>query len=238
MSLRLDRPGRTLRFDPRAPPAADDVVALTWAWPEHVDGTAAAAAAGARPTVVAPSAVLQWIAARGDVDGGAAQLQVDGMHIEQEPYAPIPWATPSEAVFKAASALRRPDRALRRLALRRGRPSAPPVVTRVTFPDGEQLVHLNLSLHAGTEAPWADALSGRWGGARWLIVGVDHGHDDAVLRHLPAFQARHIILTDLLSETRRALGLPTRLLTPLRDRAVAQGLDAYVLVSGAALRFE
>ena len=100
------------------------------------------------------------------------------------------------------------------------------------------LLHLNLSLHADTPDPWIDDVCARFGAPEWLVVGIDHGHGDAVLERLPRFSARYVILTDLLAETRRELGLPVELLTPVGDRAKARGLDTYIFVSGAGLRFE
>jgi hypothetical protein len=237
-ALRLERPGRTLRFDPLVPPRPDDIVALSWNWPEHLEGTARAVEAGERPTVLAHEHTLAWLSERGPIDGLLAPVEVDGLRLEQLPYTPIPWATPTEALHKAASALRRPDRAVRRLLRKRGLPDVAPVITHVRFPDGAGLLHLNLSLHRDTPAAWLDEVVARFGSPEWLIVGVDHGHGDAVLELLPRLGARFVILTDLLAETRRELGLPVELLTPLGDRATARGLDAYIFVSGAGLRFE
>ena len=45
-------------------------------------------------------------------------------------------------------------------------------------------------------------------------------------------------MTDFLSDLRRNLGLPTELLTPVRDSMLARGLAADVFVSGAGLRYE
>lgn len=237
-SLRLERPGRTLRFDPLDAPSADDIVALSWNWPEHLEGTARAAEAGENPTVLAHENTLAWLSARGPITGHAAAVEVDGLGLEQLAYTPIPGATPVEALHKAASALRRPDRAVKRLLRKRRLPDVAPVITHVRFPDGAGLLHLNLSLHRDTSADWLDEVVARFGGPEWLIVGVDHGHGDAVLELLPRFQARYVILTDLLAETRRELGLPVELLTPIGDRATARGLNAYIFVSGAGLRFE
>ena len=68
----------------------------------------------------------------------------------------------------------------------------------------------------------------------WLLVL----EDDAVLRHLPRFSPKRVMFTDLISETRRSLGLPTALLTPVCDEAIAQGMDAHLFVGGAGMRFE
>ncbi len=237
-SLRLERRGRTLRFDPIAPPAPDDIVVLSWNWPEHLAATRDAVRAGTAPTVVAHEATLAWLATQGAVSGQPAPFAVDGVEIEQLAYTPIPWATPREAVHKIASAARRPDRALRRLVQKRGLPEAAPLITQLRFADGARLLHLNLSLHAHTSAAWLDEAVARFGGPEWLVVGVDHGHSDAVLDKVGRFGARHVLFTDLLAETRRSLGLPTELLTPVGDRALARGIEATIFVSGAGLRYE
>jgi hypothetical protein len=117
-------------------------------------------------------------------------------------------------------------------------PEAAPSVTRLSFPDGSQLVHAALSLHSGTPEDWLERLVVDWGQPEWLVLGVDHGHGEAVLHRVGRFGAKHVLVTDLLSETRRKLGFPTELLTPIRDHAVASGVPADVFVSGAGLRYE
>lgn len=238
LSLRLDRRGRAVRFDPQVPPEASDIVVLTGTWPEHLEATRDAVRAGTRPTVVAPAPVIEWLGTQGELDGHSDTATLDGVQIAQRPYTPIPRTTPREAVFKAKSALRRPDRAARRLLQRAGLPTAAPVVTHLTFPDGSRLLHAALCLHEGTPAAWLDQLVADWGGPEWLVLGIDYGHAEAVLARVERLGARHVLFTDLLSEMRRRLGFPTELLTPARDRAVAAGMLADVFVSGAGLRYE
>ena len=60
-SLRVERRGRRVRFDPVESPDSDDIVVLTRCWPEHLDATAKAVQAGTRPTVVAAAAVIDWL---------------------------------------------------------------------------------------------------------------------------------------------------------------------------------
>ena len=69
LSLRMERKGRTIRFNPMHPPESTDIVILTGTWPEHLDATAAAVSAGNRPTVIAPQAVLDWLTTRGELSG-------------------------------------------------------------------------------------------------------------------------------------------------------------------------
>lgn len=240
LSLRLERLGATVRFDPSGPIGDGDVVVLTWTWPEHLQATAAALAQGRRPVVVAPAPVRDWLRSRGApaellLEGPA---RVDGLRVEQWPYTPIPWVTPPEAIHKLRSAALRPDRAARRLLVRAGLPRSQPQVTRIDLPDGEHLVHLNLALHGGTDPAWLAEQSARHTGARWLLLGCDFQEDEAVFAQVARFQARHVLLVDLLGDVRRGLGLPTGLLTLLCDRLRQSGVDAYVLASRVSYRFE
>lgn len=242
-SVRVEWPGRTVRFDPLAAPQgpgveAGDLIICTWNWPEHLDAVAAAVRAGDRPTVLGEPEVLAWLAGQGPIDAHRAPVTLDGLSIETRTYTPIPYATPSEAVHKVRSALLRPDRAAGRLLKKARMPRVEPIIVQLTFPTGERLLHLNLSLHSRTPAPWLDDVSERFKGAHTVIVGVDHGEDHAVLERLERFEPGRVLFTDLISETRRALGLPTSLLTPVCDDAIAQGVDGYLFVSGAGMRFE
>ncbi len=238
LSLRLDRRGRCVRVDPKSPPAADDIVILTGSWPEQLDATRAAVRAGTCPTVVAQQAVLDWLREEGAIHGHILTAHLDGMSIELRPFVPIPYATPIEALYKVQSAVVRPDRAVRRLVKRRSYPRCGPVAFRIQFADGASFFYAGLALHSGTPPEWISNVREDWGTPEWLVAGVDHGHGPDVVRHVTNFGARHIVFVDLLSELRSRLGLPTELLTPVRDAAVAQGLPADVFAAGAGLRYE
>lgn len=237
-SVRVERRGRLVRFDPVEPPAADDIVVITRAWPEHLDATVQAIEAGVRPTVVAEPEVLSWLARRGDLDGHRAPVTLDGVSIETLAYTPIPYAEGAEALRKVRSALVRPGRAVRRLARRARLPKAEPVVVQLTLPDGGRLLHLNLSLHGGTPETWLSEAAARFGGADWIMAGIDHGHDDEMLQRIQRFGEGRVMFTDLLHDSRQAVGLPINLLTPACDRAITQGVDAHLFVGGAGMRFE
>lgn len=240
MSLRLDRRGRCVRVNPKAAPDPADILILTGVWPEHLDGAKAAVAEGRRPTVLAPEPVLEWLAKSGELspDSHPQRLEVDGISIERRSFVPIPYSTPREALYKLQSAVLRPDRAALRLLRRRGYPKADSSVFQLTLRGGARVAYLGLALHDGTPADWLEQVVADWGQSEWLMVGVDYGHGDSVLGHVGRFGARHILFTDLLCELRESLGLPTELLTPFRDHAVTQGLEADVFVSGAGLRYE
>lgn len=240
LSLRVRCAGRTLRFDPRYPPTDDDLVVLTWAWPEHLHATAAAFAAGACPHVLAPQPVLDWLVSQGAPADKlhSESLTVDGIGLRLQSYTPIPWASSDEALRKARSAITRPDRALRRLALKRGLPASQPQIVLVDLPDGGRLAHLNLSLHQNTPQDWLATLLPQLRGVDWVLLGADYGEQAAIERLLPTLDVGRIMLVDLLSQVRVALGMPTELLTPLCDRLRDQGIDAYVFPSNVSLRFE
>ena len=237
-SLCVQRRGRRVLVDPMGAPEADDIVIITRTWPEHLDATAAAISAGVRPTVVAEPEVLSWLSRRGELEAHRAPLNVDGLSIETLAYTPIPYAAGSEAFRKVRSAMLRPDRAARRLARLARAPKAEPVIVHITLPDGGRLLHLNLSLHSGTPAAWLDDAAARFGGADWIIVGIDHEEDDAVLAKVSRFGEGRVLFTDLINDGRQKVGMPVNLLTPACDRAITQGIDAHLFVGGAGVRFE
>ncbi len=234
--VRLERPGRHFRINPVQPLLADEIAVITWQWPEHLQATAEAVRAGMRPTVVAPEAVLAWLESQGQIVRGESLL--DGVSVALIPYEPIPPMTPIEALYKAKAAAGSPRRAISRLRQRRGLPQCAPQVVVFTFEDGEKLVHLNLALHSGTPDAWLSTHHEQISGAEWLLVGMDHGEEDAALSRVGALSPRRVLFTDLISETRRWLGMPTTILTPTVDLAVTQGIDAYPFVSQASFRFE
>lgn len=237
-SLKLERPGRRLRVDPIAPLEADDILVLTGCWPEQLDAAAALVRSGARPTVVAAPEVLAYLGGLGPLQAFPGPVSVDGLAIELEPYTPIPWLSAAEAPGKLLSAAVRPDRALLRLGRRARLPRAAPRAFQLTLPDGGRLVFLGTALHSGTPVDWFDKIRARWQGPQWLVAGVDLGEEAAAAALIPQMGAEQVILTDLVSEVRRAMGLKIGLLTPLSDTLVERGLAAQVLVSGAGLRYE
>lgn len=237
-SIRGDRAGRPLRFDPATPPAPQDIVVLTGCSAEALFAVRAAVAAGARPTVVADAAVLAWLALAGAVDGHPGPTSIDGLSIDVlsvDVAPPTPWA---ELPWRVVGAARGPVAAAARVWRGARAPVAPARVVGVVHGDGPRLVHLGLSLHGGVSDAWVAAAAARFGGADPLVAGVLPGEGGALLRHLPAFGARKVLLTDLVADNRAARGLGTPLLTPTCDAAVAAGHEAYLFVSGAGIRLE
>ena len=211
---------------------------LTWHETERVQGVVEAVKAGRSPTVMAHGHVLTWLERFGPVDGRALGSAIDGLKIEAVAYAPVPYATPTEGFRKMRSALGNPVRAARRLKQRAALPSSSPLVYEVTFPGGERLLHLNCALHLGTEAAWLDEHGRRFSNADWTVVGVDFDEADAMRERIGTFDPQVLLVTDLVGDVRRRLGLPTQLLTPTVDALIDDGFDAHVFVSEASFRFE
>jgi hypothetical protein len=233
-ALIFERPGRFVRVDPIGAIARDDIVVLTGAWPEQVEATAAAVRAGLRPTVIAAPELLAYLGGIGALDGFPGPVSLDGLAVELaeavEPRAGV--------ATRAAAAALAPGRALLRLGRGARLPRSVPRCFRLTLPDGGALVYLNTALTAEAPAAWVDAMVARWGGAEWLLVGMEPEQEAAIEQLVPRFGAKHVILTDLVSEIRRGLRLPVGLLTPAADRLVSRGVPAQVFVSGAGLRYE
>ncbi len=235
-SIRVERAGRWFRFDPYQVPEADHQSILTWNECERAEGLLTAVSKALTPRVVAHPEVLGWLQSLGPVQPGGDE--VDGVRIEMLEYEPVPYATPIEFARKTKAALLSPGMAARRLYKRAGLPKVPPVIVQLTFPDGRRLLHLNCSLHQWTPADWLDEVVARFGGADWVLAGVDYQEEQAVFERIQAFGGKQVLLIDLLNDTRAAIGLPTGILTPTVDRLKSIGLDAYALVEGASFRVE
>ena len=111
-------------------------------------------------------------------------------------------------------------------------------VVQLTLPDGGRLLHLDLSLHHEASEQWVQDAQERFRGADWLICGVEYGQDEAVLTHLKGFEAKLVLLTDLVNEQRESQGLPTNLLTPTVDALIEQGVAAHPFPPKSSFRFE
>lgn len=237
-SLRVERRGQWFRFDPLAPPEADEVCVLTWTEWERAKGLLDAIAAGRKPTVVATPAIRTWLLGKGEVDDRSLGGKIDGVLVEAMEYQPIPYATPPEAVRKAKAAVMNPLMAVQRLRRRMDQPTALPVIVQLSFPDGGRLLHLNCALHNDTDAEWLKRVQGRFQGPDWLIVGMDYEHEQAALEGIPGFGAKTVLVTDLVNDVRRAIGLPCGILSLAVDALKAQGIDAHPFVREAGFRFE
>lgn len=238
-AIRVEWPGATIRFDPFEGVEAADRCILTWHECERAEGIVRAIRGGAEPHVVATPDLRMWLHTLGEVHdqspGGKLDKQV---LVEALEYEPIPYATPTEFVRKAKAGLSNPLVAARRLRRRFGLPEARPIVVRLTFPDGATLLHLNCSLHEDTDAEWLARATQRFGGADWVICGVDYEAHDAVPELVGRFEPKALLMTDLVNDTRAELGLPTRILTPLVDALKDRGLNAEAFVEGASYRYE
>lgn len=251
-SIRVERDGRWLRFDPIAADqtwvalgdmpyasalTADQIVVLTFPEHERLVATAHAVRDGLNPTVVASEGILEWLSGFGALTGHTAPLELDGLRFETLEFEPIPYAEGTEIAWKAWSALSRPGPSLSRLKNRLRLPRCAPSVFSLTL-GGRRLVHLNMALHNNTSEAWMEQAISRFGGADWLLTGVDYGHERGFMERVARLGARQVLVTDLVSDVRRDMGMPTTVLTLLVDELREQGLDAYVFASRSSFRFE
>ncbi len=240
--LRVERKGRWIRVDPASAPEPGEVVVLTSMAPSRASGTVAAIRSGARPTVVSDPTVLAQLRAVGDLDAVEAPAEVDGVGITLHAYTPpSPSRVPAPARLRASIAGGDPVGTLKRAAARLRDPApvaAAPHIVELRFEDGARLLHLDLALHVGTPGDWLDDALARFGNPEWLVVGQPWHEADAVARLAPRFGAKRVLVTELINAERRAAGLPTELVTPLRDRLVAAGVEAHVFATQTSYRFE
>lgn len=237
-ALRLERKGSFFHVDPVEPPEAGDTVILTASTPYRARGTVEALAAGRRLTVVAARPVLDWLATYGTLDPIAAPATLDGVGIEAMAFVPPRAARPLGHFLRASVIGTRTGPSLRRIADSTRFPNTEPQAYQLTLEDGARLVHLDHALHRDTDPAWLDAAIARFGAPEWLLVGVPWGEADAVVAMAPRFAARRILVTELQKDERREAGLPTELVTPVRDRLHAAGIEAHVFATQASYRFE
>lgn len=212
---------------------------LTGPSPARLRGTVDALKKGRKLTVVAPDPIFDFLGKQGAVTGGSGPRQVDDVKIDGLLYAPAPGNAGALGQFLQASvAAARPRATLRRLAESARIPNAEPWIVEITFPDGARLLHLDLALHKETDPAWVDRAIARFGGPEWLIVGVPWGDGESVVSLAPRFAARRILVAELQNTERREAGLPTELVTPVRDRLLAAGIEAHVFATQASYRFE
>lgn len=238
--VQIERKGRFFRIDPSDTPTADEVVVLTSAAPHRARATVGALQAGAKLTVVAARPVLDWLGGIGTIEGSTFPATVDGVTIEAMGYAAPKQARPLSHFLRASVAGARPGGTLRRLAeqVQVRFPTVEPQILQLTFEDGARLLHLDLALHGETDAAWIDGAVQRFGAPEWLVVGFAWGEGAAVVRHAGRFGAKRILVAELQNAERREQGLPTELVTPVRDQLFGAGLEAHVFATQASYRFE
>jgi hypothetical protein len=205
--LALSHAGARLLIDPQSAP--DGPTVLTWTETERVAGVRARAPS----ELAAAQTVLDWLSRPGTALG-AEPVRFAGWTIVALPFAPIPYATPREAVRKALSAVRSPLRALERLRHLARRPHTPPLVLSLTR-EGRTIALLGQALHRYTSRRDLDRLVQRFHGADVLIAGTDYDDEKATGRHCGAFNAKTVVIADLTGPVRRMLQLPTRPLTTM-----------------------
>ena len=82
------------------------------------------------------------------------------------------------------------------------------------------------------------------GSINWMITGIDYNQTETFIQNLSFFNSPLILVTDLLSDSRKSLGLPTQWLTPVVDRLLdifqtrQSEQQAFVFAPHASFRFD
>ena len=232
-----------IHFDPASSLNDGDIVILLWVWPERLVETAQAISAGKKLIVIASQEIIDWLQNFGSFDGYADHFHEQNLSIKLTPYEGFPSWTWPEGIERIRTAISHPLRVFKRLLRKHSMPNSMPRVAEVTFPSGVTLVHLNLSLHRLQQKSWLQSYSQKCGEIDWLIAGIDQNQDDAFVENLSFFQTDLILVTDLLSGSRKEVGLKTQWLTPIVDNlldifeASSSSKKAYVFAPFASFRF-
>lgn len=238
--LRVERRGRWVVIDPSESPDPASIVVLTSAAPHRARAVVQALREGVRLTIVASRDVLAWAVTLGNVDGHEDRATIDGVEIVLHPAVTPTEDRPQSAFSRAAAGFARVRAGgpIRSGSVVESFPDLGSSIVQLTFPDASRLLHLGVALHGGTPTEWVADAAGRFGGSDWLVVGQAWGQGEAVSRQLGAFGAKRVLVAELVNAARRELGLPTELVTPLRDRLVANGMEAHVFATQTSFRFE
>lgn len=234
--IRVERKGRFFSFEPQE--AFHEVGLLLGGEEERLRGLYATARNGGGE-VALPDFLREKLGEIGGIEMHGFPAEVDGVKLEAFSYMPQLQPDRDSGVLRMRQAMRHPRKTARRLMEgEESRESGEACVLQLTFPDGSRLLHLDLSLHNETPKEWVAAAQERFGGAEWIICGVEFGQDAAVLEHLPGFGDGIYMIADLVNEERSQKGMPTNLLTPTVDKLVDSGLKAYPFPPKSSFRFE
>lgn len=205
-------------------------------WAERYAGAAAIAGDARRPWVIGAPAALDWLAKAGEITPKATPATVERFEVSATAYAPRqPRGARRDRV---AAALKRPRWAARRWMARAGLPDAPPAMLRLRVADDHDFAHLGLALHGDQGSAFVAKARAFCEGADFVLAALPRGDEDAFVAQVLAIAPPRLVLIDQTGDVRRAAGLSGDLLTPVRDRLVAEGLETHVLVAGTSIRFE
>ena len=232
-----------IHFDPITNISPGDLVILLGSTPKRINDTAQAISEGKNPVVVAAQEIIDWLRTYGDFQGYADKGTYKGITISLTPYEPFPaWVWP-EGLERIRAGIRHPRSVLKKILAKQSMPKSMPRVAQLRFPSGATLVHANLSLHRLQQKSWLESFTQQCSSIDWLIAGVDYKQAPSFTQNLSFFDSPLILVTDLLSDSRKEVGLPTQWLTPVVDSLLDQFREkntqklAFVFAPHASFRF-
>ena len=233
----LEWRGRPIHFNPLDIVAENSIIVILGSWIEQLQGARKMVRQKIPCTIVSSPEILRWLSQFGAVDG-VSDFDADGFRIVLEEYQPIAPLTPLELVRKIRASVRHPVRIGRRLQRKQSLPSFAPQIAWIDFPSGVRFAHLNLCLHHNIPLQFFEKIKEKAQKSLWIVVGCDYEESESFLKLIEGFSHSQILLSDLVGDYRRQVGLPTHLLTPIADRAISKGLDIQVFASKVGYRFD
>ena len=206
-----------IHIDPSRETKEHCIILLLAPTPQRIVATAEMIQKGKKIVVVAAQEIIDWLSKFGSFEGYVDEYSQNGLHIALTPYEEFPaWRWP-ESLERLRAAIQSPIPVLKRVISKWKLPKSMPRVAKITFPSGATLVHLNLALHKDQDPNWIQAFATQCGEVNWILAGMDHHQSKAFSQNLSFFKSPLILVTDLLNDTRKAIGLPTQWLTPTVD---------------------
>ena len=226
-----------LHWNPKKCVKNGDIIIVLGTWPEQLQGAIESIQNAVECHIVAMPKILEWLQQFGTFQG-SSHLQIEGLDIALEAYQGIADWTAKESIRKGMAGIRKPVTVLKRVLQKRDFPKSDPCIAWVTFPSGAKLLHLHLALHQNIDQTWLQTVREKAKKASWMMVGCDYEEEDMFLKEIINFDVPHILLMDLVGDYRRQVGLPTKLLTPLADKAIEKNCLVQIFATQVTFRFD
>ena len=253
----------TIHFDPIGDIQENDVVILTWNWPEKIKGTITALQKGTPCKIIAPQLLLPFLkeksapVVRKNWNNWLWSPNKNVVHpflstVQQYSYIENKQWPFSENIYRTIGAIKKPVAAAKQFYKKQMIPQSPPQISLLQWNNGTSLLHANLCFHQAqaqrNQLLIQDILtSNNISSIDWMVVGCDYDntskHESAVIEQLCTLTEKYpcnaIMLTDLLNSSRQNWGFPTKLLTPICDAILdKKKIPSFVFASHSSFLFK
>jgi hypothetical protein len=253
----------TIHFDPVGDIQENDVVILTWNWPEKITGTVNALQRGVPCKIIAPQSLLPFLKEKAALDvqknwnnwlwsPNKETVPLLLSSVKQYPYIENKQWPFSEKIYRTLGAIKKPVAAVKQFYKKKIIPQSSPQISLLQWNNGTSLLHANLCFHQA-QAQCNQKLiqnileSNDISSVDWMVVGCDYDnsqrHENAIIQQIctltEKYPCKAILLTDLLNTSRQNWGFPTKLLTPICDTILEKKkLSSFVFASHSSFLFK